>query len=69
LHGTSDVNAPFSATMQMVEALTRAGKRYELVTLAEQNHGFSPSNAPYWLNTLKTFFVEKLRPEPAVADR
>ncbi len=63
IHGTSDVNAPFSATIQMVEALTRAGKRYELVIFPEQNHGFLPKNTPYWLNVMRQFFVEKLRPE------
>jgi dipeptidyl aminopeptidase/acylaminoacyl peptidase len=62
LHGTSDINAPFSATIQMVDALTRAGKRYELVVLPGQNHGFSAQNVGYWLETLRTFFVDKLRP-------
>ena len=63
IHGTSDVNAPFSASIQMVEALTRAGKRYELVVFPEQNHGFLPQNSGYWLNTMRQFFVEKLHPE------
>lgn len=63
LHGTSDVNAPFSSTIQMVDALTRAGKRYDLVILPEQNHGILPQNASYWLETMRKFFVESLRPE------
>jgi dipeptidyl aminopeptidase/acylaminoacyl peptidase len=66
VHGTSDVNAPFSASIQMVEALTRAGKRYELVVFPEQNHGFLPQNVPYWLNTMRRFFVEKLHPDTTV---
>ncbi len=40
IHGTSDVNAPFPATMKMVEALVRAGT-YDLIVLPEQSHGFS----------------------------
>ena len=31
VHGTSDVNATFSATMKMVDALTRANKHYDLI--------------------------------------
>lgn len=40
IHGTSDVNAPFSATMKMVEASVRAGEPYDLIILSEQPHGF-----------------------------
>ena len=33
LHGTSDLSAPFSNNMRMVDALIRAGKPYDLVVL------------------------------------
>ena len=36
IHGTSDVNAPLSATVQMIEALIKAGKPYDLVLLPGQ---------------------------------
>ena len=40
MHGTSDVNATFSATMKMVAALIKAGKEHELVVVPEANHAF-----------------------------
>jgi dipeptidyl aminopeptidase/acylaminoacyl peptidase len=62
VHGTSDVNATFSATMKMVEALTRAGKPYDLVVLPEQTHRLSGEHREYYLERLRRYFVEHLRP-------
>ncbi|TCO54176.1 S9 family peptidase [Actinocrispum wychmicini] len=40
IHGTADVNAPFSATMKMCDALVRADKPYDLVVIPEADHHF-----------------------------
>ena len=62
IHGTSDVNATFSATMKMVEALTRAGKPYDLVVLPEQTHRLDGTSREYVLDSLRRFFVRHLEP-------
>ena len=63
LHGTQDVNATFSATMKMVDALTKAGKRYDLVVFPEVNHSITPVQS-YYIETLKRFFTENIAPGP-----
>jgi len=40
IHGTSDVNATFSATMKMCDALARFDKEYDLVVLPGSDHHF-----------------------------
>jgi len=60
--GTSDVNATFSATMRLVDALTRAGKEYDLKVVPELNHGLAPIK-DYFLRTIRDYFVRNLRPE------
>jgi dipeptidyl aminopeptidase/acylaminoacyl peptidase len=40
IQGTADVNATFSATMKMCEALARAGKPYDLAVLPGADHEF-----------------------------
>jgi dipeptidyl aminopeptidase/acylaminoacyl peptidase len=61
-HGTSDVNATFSATMKMVDALTRAGKPYDLAVFPEETHAFSAPTSRYWFEITKNYFVKHLRP-------
>jgi dipeptidyl aminopeptidase/acylaminoacyl peptidase len=63
MHGTQDVNATFSATMKMVDALTKAGKRYDLVVFPEVNHSVTPIQG-YFIQTLARFFTENLPPGP-----
>ena len=48
IHGTSDVNATFSATMKMCEALARAGKQYDLIVLPEADHHFKNAGVEHW---------------------
>ena len=60
-HGTSDVNATFSATMKMVDALTRAGKYYDLALFPEETHAFSAAANRYWFDIAKNYFIEHLR--------
>jgi dipeptidyl aminopeptidase/acylaminoacyl peptidase len=61
MHGTSDVNATFSASMKIVDALTRANKQYELRIFPEVNHGLVPIY-DYWTEATRQFFVRHLKP-------
>jgi pimeloyl-ACP methyl ester carboxylesterase len=60
IHGTSDVNAPLAAAIQMIDALVRAGKPYDLVLIPEQDHLVGSS--PYGMQAIKRYLVEHLRP-------
>jgi fermentation-respiration switch protein FrsA (DUF1100 family) len=62
IHGTSDINAPFSATMKMVEALTRAGKPYDLIVLPGDNHSFAGERRRYWRQAIRRYFETHLCP-------
>ena len=61
IHGTSDTNATFSSTMKMVEALTRAGKPYDLIVFPELNHGIGGIQT-YWQDAQRRYFQEHLKP-------
>jgi dipeptidyl aminopeptidase/acylaminoacyl peptidase len=63
IHGTSDVNATFSATMKMCEALARADKPYDLVVLPDDDHHFKNAGMHHWRyqNAAKMrYFIEHL---------
>ena len=68
IHGTSDVDAPFSHTMKMIEALIRAGKPYDLIVLPEQDHSvYYPILSltevhTYWGEAIRRYFQEHLKP-------
>jgi dipeptidyl aminopeptidase/acylaminoacyl peptidase len=62
IHGTSDTNATFSATMKMVDALIDAGKPYDLMVMPEQNHHPAGTREGYWIETVKRYLVEHLKP-------
>ena len=59
--GTSDVNRPFAHTMRMIEALTRVGKKYDLLILSEQSHRLLGASARYWCDAVRDYFLEHLR--------
>ncbi len=61
LHGTSDVNATFSATMKLVEALTRANKPYDLLVFPEVNHSLTGIE-DYWSEAARRYLTEHLKP-------
>jgi dipeptidyl aminopeptidase/acylaminoacyl peptidase len=62
IHGTSDVNVPFTATVLMIDALERAGKPYDLVVLPDQGHAPTGQAATYYQEALKRYLVEHLNP-------
>jgi dipeptidyl aminopeptidase/acylaminoacyl peptidase len=57
--GTSDVNAPFTATMKMVDAFIKAEKSFDLIVIPEQDHSFR-GNGPYILEAARRYFEEHL---------
>jgi len=67
IHGTSDDDVPFSATMKMVEAFARVGKPYDLIVLPEQTHAIGSSVADgersYVSEAIRRYFQEHLKPE------
>ena len=65
IHGTSDASAPFSHTMQMVDALTKANKTFDLLVLPEQPHEYTGHYNDYWIEAIRRYFVANLRPDPA----
>ena len=61
-HGTSDDNVHFQNTIQMTDALIKAGKRFRLMVYPNKRHGISGSEArshlfhmmeDFWNNELK----------------
>jgi dipeptidyl aminopeptidase/acylaminoacyl peptidase len=60
LHGTSDLNAPFSSSIKMVDAMVRLGKLVEMVPLAEQTHILAPHAKHYFRKALGHYFLEHL---------
>ncbi|HEX9889864.1 MAG TPA: DPP IV N-terminal domain-containing protein [Nitriliruptorales bacterium] len=66
IHGTSDLNATFSATMKMCEALARADKPYHLVVMPDADHHFNNAgdhHGRYYQSSVIRFFIEHLGPE------
>jgi dipeptidyl-peptidase-4 len=59
IHGTSDVNVPFSVTMRMADALIRAGKFFDLIVLPEGTH----RSSDYSREATRRYFQEHLKPE------
>ena len=68
IHGTADVNAPFSATMKMVAALIKAGKEHELVVVPEADHRFQGvvPGGRYITEYQRKFFQRHLTPEKEI---
>lgn len=63
IHGTSDFSVPLSATIKMVEALTRANKPYDLILLPELDHYYTGASARYAQDATRRYFQEHLKPE------
>lgn len=60
VHGDIDNNVHPANTMRVVDALIRAGKRFELVMLPQQRHGFGNMNE-YFYWKLVDFFSQHLK--------
>jgi len=62
IHGTSDLNAPLSATVQLIDAFVKAGKPYDLILLPEQNHSINGQSATYAGQAGRRYLIEHLKP-------
>jgi dipeptidyl aminopeptidase/acylaminoacyl peptidase len=61
IHGTSDINAPFSTTVQMIDALIKAGKPYDLLLLPQQTHFYDGIYEKYVNEKVMRYFEENLK--------
>jgi dipeptidyl aminopeptidase/acylaminoacyl peptidase len=61
IHGTSDAGAPLSGTMRLINALTRAGRPYDLVLLVHEGHNDVATSA-YAQERMTNYLVEHLKP-------
>jgi len=63
--GLNDINAPFSHTVQLIDALIQAGKPHDINFMPEGNHFFMYHDStrinPFLLTTTKDYFVEHLK--------
>ena len=66
IHGTSDVNATFSACMKMTSALVKAGKLHEVAILPGASHAISGAEGQYANLAQRDFFVRHLHPERVI---
>ncbi len=57
IHGTADDNVHFQNTIEMTNALVKAGKQFDLFIYPDKNHGISGSKARYHLYTKMTDFI------------
>jgi dipeptidyl aminopeptidase/acylaminoacyl peptidase len=62
VHGTSDVNAPFAATMRMIAAFVQAGKPVDLVVLPEETHATAGASTLYLIASARRYFQQHLCP-------
>ena len=60
MHGTSDVNAPFSTTMRMIGALIAADRRFDLLAIPGAPHNPPDPVGRYYRQDLRRFMTEKL---------
>lgn len=59
VYGELDENAPPAVTLQLVDALIRANKPYDLMYLPNRDHGFFRTDA-YYTQRMWDYFVEHL---------
>ena len=63
VHGTCDAAVPLSHTIRIIQEFTRTGRPYNLILVPGEDHGgWSPSNAAYFLDARRRYFVEHLKP-------
>lgn len=61
MHGTSDVNAPFSTTMRMIHALIAADRRFDLLVIPNAPHNPPDPAGRYYRRDLRRWMAEQLQ--------
>jgi dipeptidyl aminopeptidase/acylaminoacyl peptidase len=59
---TNDINSLMSAAMRMIDALIKAGKRFDLILLPGEAHVPSERVQPYLGKAIRGYFQEHLKP-------
>ena len=60
VHGTADVNAPFSTSMRMVDALIGADKEFDLLVVPGATHSIRGKQGAYVARRIRSYFLEHL---------
>ncbi len=60
MHGTADANAPLSSSLRLVDALIRAGKPVELLTMPGVDHNPTGTAQDYYRDDVIRFFRRTL---------
>jgi dipeptidyl aminopeptidase/acylaminoacyl peptidase len=61
MHGTSDVNAPFSTTMRMIGALIAADRRFDLLVIPGGSHNPPDPAGRFYRQDLRRFMAVELQ--------
>jgi dipeptidyl aminopeptidase/acylaminoacyl peptidase len=62
MHGTSDVMAPLSTTMRMIQALIDADRTFDLLIMPGQPHGPAGAAGRYYREDVRRFMATHLAP-------
>ncbi|MDP1618074.1 prolyl oligopeptidase family serine peptidase [Phenylobacterium sp.] len=60
VHGMRDSDVPVTNSLRLADALIKAGKRFEMLILPSQDHGFTGVDADYAKIRMWTFMIDKL---------
>ncbi len=61
VHNLEDDNVHFQNTVQMMDALERAGKRFELMVYPQKAHGVSGAMRKHLYETMTEFFEKNVK--------
>ena len=62
MHRTSDVMAPLSTTMRMIQALIAADRTFDLLIMPGQPHGPQGAAGSYYREDVRRFMATHLAP-------
>gem|GEM_PF-51799 len=64
LSGDMDQNVPWASTLRMARALIDAGKRFDMMVLPGEDHGYGGKAGDYYEKMVRHYFIDNLvRPE------
>ncbi len=64
VHGDQDDDVTLSSSVRLIDALNRAGKRYDFLLLPGASHfNFEPATSEYYRRRMWGFLVENLKPD------
>lgn len=64
VHGTIDNNVHPGNTMQLIEALVKEGKKFDLMMYPLNRHGIGDASGRHYNNLRLDYFEQHLKPEP-----